>query len=507
MNFCKKSVIIIFAFIIALSIISLIIMKEHKMQSKTITELMPLSLGYPNPYALNDVIQYRFVEQVGEFLVRRDSNQNIIGGLASSWTISDDRKSIVFHLRPDGLYNANEVVESLRKLHKANQTSHSNIVEQIKNADDITAIDSHNVKIITTGDAGSLLAPLIMADTVILPDNHWIKIEGFKELQVDWTKTRGPYVYDSGSLQNLKNEPIIYKPNPKHYIYSDEQLVWKIASRPRTIISNFSELKKYMEKEPSFTTIKHSETSAISWTNLDGISFYKTKPNSTVFLIPNINRDRFKTVESRVSFLKHLLRKKIPLLDGNSRAHQMLEPGFPGRMLDSEMDEVLLKIDSSPDVKVNDTTVWALPTEVTASRSWIQELAKSIELPHKFIEGPYQVYSDLWSKGQHDVLVAIVGLSDTDPISGATFLFAPTAGGLDFPDGRILNLLNSAKGTIDRKVIVETVHKAFRMAIEGGLMFPLSYVSNHYYYSNGVKLNIKDQYSESIKIWDIRLEN
>jgi hypothetical protein len=50
----------------------------------------------------------------------------------------------------------------LRHLYKATQTSHSNIVEQVKSTDDITAIDNFNVKINTIGDAGALLAPLVM---------------------------------------------------------------------------------------------------------------------------------------------------------------------------------------------------------------------------------------------------------------------------------------------------------------------------------------------------------
>lgn len=189
-----------------------------KVNQNIVTELVTTTFDYPNPYRLNFVAQYRFVEQVGEFLVRRDNFQNIIGGLAESWTISKDRHSIIFHLRPN-IYSAEEVAQSLRRLIKAKQTSHSNLAHQISSAEDIEVIDSSNLMIKTTSDAGAILAPLVMSDTVILPDDHWINVPGFDEPQVDWTKTKGPYIHESGSFLSLANEGLIYKPNPNHYFF------------------------------------------------------------------------------------------------------------------------------------------------------------------------------------------------------------------------------------------------------------------------------------------------
>ncbi|MCK6596726.1 MAG: hypothetical protein L6Q37_00050 [Bdellovibrionaceae bacterium] len=126
-------------------------------------------------------------------MVRKDDHQNIVGGLGSSWEISNNRKEIICYLR-QGLYDAEEVAQSLRRLLAKKQTSHSNLSAQIKTADNIVVLDDTTLKIETESDAGAILDPLVMADTVIILDKLWVNLPGFSELQIDWKRNRGPYI-------------------------------------------------------------------------------------------------------------------------------------------------------------------------------------------------------------------------------------------------------------------------------------------------------------------------
>lgn len=65
---------------------------------------------------------------------------------------------------------------------------------QIKTADNIVVLDDTTLKIETESDAGAILDPLVMADTVIILDKLWVNLPGFSELQIDWKRNRGPYI-------------------------------------------------------------------------------------------------------------------------------------------------------------------------------------------------------------------------------------------------------------------------------------------------------------------------
>lgn len=223
--------------------------------NNSVTELVVTSFGYPHPYKLSFVAQYRFVHQVCEFLVRRDDRQNITGGLAESWTISSDRRKITFHLRPN-LYSAEEAVQSLRRLVREGQTSHSNLAAQT-NEERIQASGPLTLTIETDGDAGAILSPLVMADAAILPDDHWITVPGFKEPQIDWTKTKGPYIYAAGKFPAQDGQVIEFIPNPNHYFYEPEQLRWRLVFKPIEKIRDLSALNQLLETEPSFTTVRY----------------------------------------------------------------------------------------------------------------------------------------------------------------------------------------------------------------------------------------------------------
>ena len=112
-----------------------------------------------------------------------------------------------------------------------------------------------------------------------------------------------------------------------------------------------------------------------------------------------------------------------------------------------------------------------------------------------------------WEQSEYDLMISSIGMSDTDPISGATFLFSPSGVNLDAKDGNLLKILNSAKHLVEKTEITSKIREVFKLAIEEGLIFPISYTTNIHYYSKTVSLNISDPFSESIRIWQVRLNN
>lgn len=479
-------------------------LKAREVGLNTVTEYLLTPFGYPHPYKLQFVAQYRFVHQVGEFLVRRDNHQQFIGGLAQGWTISPDRRTIRFHLR-SGLYTATETAQSLKRLLRAGQTSHSNLGAQT-DEESIKVIDESNLEIHTFGDAGAILAPLVMADAVILPDDHWITVPGFSEPQVDWKKIKGPYIYKAGEFPLKEGKSLLFVPNPSHYFYDRDQVDWKLEYEPFEKISELAQLKALIEREPSFTTVRYWDFLKLFSTKDPGLFFYETRPNGVAFVLPNLQSDVLKEKRARLTLLKRVLRKKPELIQEKMRANQIAQPGLSGRLMDEDLKPVLESIESEPDFDFRRTLVWAAPQDAEFNKAWIEKIATAMGVPYEVRTGPTYPTDPQWTTSSFDLIIGSIGMSDTDPISGATFLFSPSGIHADLPDGVILKRLNSGKESSDRSVIVKSVRDAFRMALENGVIIPLSYVANRHYYSDGVQLNIQDPFAESVRIWEVRLK-
>jgi ABC-type oligopeptide transport system substrate-binding subunit len=424
--------------------------------------------------------------------------------LAKSWSIAGDRRSIVFNLRPE-LYSAEEVAQSLRRLIKAGQTSHSNLAAQTTEAD-VQVVGPLTLQIATQGDAGAVLSPLVMADAVILPDDHWIKRPGSEDLQIDWTKTKGPYIYESGSFPLTENHPIVFKPNPKHYFYRPEQVRWRLQYQPMEKIQSLEDLDRLLKASPSFSTMRYWDEVKLFTTKDPGLTYYQTRPNGIGFLVPNPKSKVLQSPEARVTLLRRALKANFNLLVPANRAKQIPQPGLSGRLGEAEYAELMEEIAKVPEHKFTEPITWVQPAGVGENLEWNESLAKEIGLPYRMKKGTGSPMDPQWLKGDYDLMVGSIGMSDTDPISGATFLFSPTAANLDLPDGRILKLLNSAKDTSDRESIVKAVRGAFRLALRYGQLIPITYTVNRHYYSDSVLLNITDPFSESIRIWEVRLK-
>jgi ABC-type transport system substrate-binding protein len=512
----KKSLLVLitlmFAIICAYLLLNFIPKWNSKVNNnslkKSVTELIVTPFGYPHPYHLEFVAQYRFVDQVGEYLIRKDQKQNIIGGLAKSWTISEDRHSIRFYLR-ENIYSASEVKESLVRVLKYGQTSHSSFKEQISSLGDIKVIDSLTLEIKTKGDASSILSPLYVGDMIILPDDHWIKINDREE--VDWKKTRGPYIVSKGNFPLKEGESIELEPNPKHYFYNNDLLSWSLEFHPITKFKTFKEFEELFLIKPSYTTIRYWDLQKIFYDvafHKQDVLHYETKINGVSFIIPNLHSAEFKNKDARLQLAKNILNSKLLLLDEGKRAYQIAQPGLVGRMSEDELKISLDKIKLNPQYNFIKPLKWLIPVEQGENTDWFLDVAEKSNIKFERIDGKYfDVFNKkMRNNSEYDVALTSIGMADNDPISGATFLFSKNGLGQDFHDQKILNILNSTKATSDSKEITYRIKNAFKTALEEGIIIPISYVTNRHYYSKNVKLNIIDPFSESVQIWQIRLD-
>lgn len=467
---------------------------------KTVTEIVLTPLGLPHPYELQFVAQYRFVYQTGEFLVRRNDTQQIIGGLANSWTISDDRRHIVFHLRPN-IYSAEEVAQSLRRLLAAGQTSHSNFTEQIVQ---INVLDSLNLELVTHDDAATVLSPLVMADAVILPDDHWYKDSNGKE-QVDWRKTRGPFIWKSGEFPTKNGADILYVPNKKHYLYDPEQVAWRIHPMDLASIPDQRALKEILSQRPSYCTLRYSNVLKLFSTPDAGLKYYQTKPNGVGFIEFNRRSPLFADKRARQTILRKIFASQFPLLLSELRAYQIPQPGLTGRISIEEENREREQIQGFQESHFNRPIKWSIPGKPEENSAWHEKLVHSLGVPVEFVRGTVFAMDKRWKNGDVDATFLAIGMSDTDPISSASFLFSPSGSDADLEDGRLMKILNSAKLTTDPSVISEKIRRVFVEALEQATVVPLYYVVNRHFYSDDVELNISDPYAEQIQITKVRI--
>lgn len=485
--------------ILVLLVLTYALIVTNSRSKRIITEYTFTPFGYPHPYYLKQVAQYRFVQQVGEFLIRRGDNAEIIPGLAQSWEIDSSRKKITFHLRPH-LYSAREVSQSLVRLIKFGQTSHSNLAEQIAE-NGIAVIDDITLQIETTGDAAAILPPLVMPDATILPDHCWVKDSHGNE-QVDWAKTKGPYIYSSGQFPLTESHALIFKPNKNHYFYDSKQLDWQIEYHPLSSLEHLSQLKHLLESKPSFTTLRYWEAWKIFGKTENDLLYYQTKPNGISFIVPNLKSKVYKNKEARLKLAKTVLNTSIPLLLPNNKANQIAQPGMTGRIDQQEINDYFNKIEHN--VSKQEVTL-AVPNNPELNFDWYKQVASVLSPTIKVVRGGSSILADDWLNGQYDLFITSIGMSDTDPISSASFLFSPNGARIDIDNGKIMKILNAAKHSQNPEVITNAVRSAFRLALFEGLIIPLSYTVNRHYYSKDVQLNITDPFAEAVKIWEVRI--
>jgi ABC-type transport system substrate-binding protein len=472
-------------------------------QRAQVTEYVVTEFGDPYPYRLQFVAQYRFVHQVGEFLVRRDPHQQIVGGAAESWQIAPDRKSITFHLRPGG-YTAEEVAQSLRRLLRSGQTTHSNLAAQTDEKS-IRVEGPTQLTLATRGDAGAILSPLVMADAVLLPDDHWIG-----ENRIDWTRSRGPYIHRSGSFPLKPGDSAVFVPNPAHYLHQAEQVDWKIEVLKESALASLSDLQRLLERSPGFVTMRFWPRNPLfrdgGTADAASLPYFETKPNGVAFILPNRHGKLFADARARQALLKAAFNADLALARPGLRARQIAQPGLSGRLSADEERAGQDKIAAYPGYEFKSPIRWAIPQGAYEDGAWARNVVRNLGLPSSTEDRTIYPSAKEWQAGEYDATFLGVGMSDTDPISGATFLFAPTGADADLPDHSILAGLNQAKDNVDRAKITAATKQAFATALDAALIVPLHYIVNRHYHSPRLSLNIQDTFSESINIWEVRVQ-
>ena len=468
----------------------------------TVTEYISSEFRRPNPYALLYVAEYRFVDQVGEFLVRKDNNQHTVPGLAAEWIVNSENGTIQFKLRERAAYSAEEAAQSLRRIVRFGQTSHSYFASQVL-AIDVQGDDTLTIK--TKGDPAAILDPLCMADAVILPNDHWVQQD--EEEVVDWSKSRGPYKIVSGTFPLKSGDRLELSPNKNHYLYKSGQLNWRIVPLDMHKVHSHSDLESIFSSEPAFMTVRHWPFTKLFHSPVGGqLEFYETRTNGIGFVALNQNSPIFNTLEMRRTVFWNHLNSNFNT-GGALRAFQIPQPGMIGYADEKSLPFHSFSQSLTPQQKEGFRIRFAIPNGDYVASAWLKALGNTLFPGYvDFVDGPTIAAGEKWDTGEIDAVFCGVGMSDTDPISGASFLFSKHGANLDLPSGDVLSILNSGKALVDPEAVRSTVAHAFRTAESQALLIPVLYLKNRHYHSQGVQLNISDPFAESVQIWNVRLD-
>jgi hypothetical protein len=202
------------------------------------------------------------------------------------------------------------------------------------------------------------------------------------------------------------------------------------------------ELGMLLNQSPGFFTIGYTNFLKIFGTSTQSIPFYETKPTGIAFAVPNIYNGIFREKSARITFLRKVLETNFPLLDPRSKADQIAQPGLSGRLTKDELESLMEELKNVPLHPFRAPIRYAFPSDAKIHRQWFKNFANAVGIPDTTLDVPLTAVGLQSRQHEFDVSFANVGMSDTDPISGATFLFSPTASNLDLPDGRILKILN-----------------------------------------------------------------
>jgi peptide/nickel transport system substrate-binding protein len=144
-----------------------------------------------DPWRVTNTLEASIVSHVAETLVRLDSTGTIVPGLASSWSISPDSRTVMFVLR-DGVtfhdgspFTAEAVRWNLDRLTRTNMQTYGRAPDPYSAIDSVVAPDRSTVRIsLRVPAADRLLAELSTAHTAIIapasvdrPGNSFERIE------------------------------------------------------------------------------------------------------------------------------------------------------------------------------------------------------------------------------------------------------------------------------------------------------------------------------------------
>jgi len=204
-----------------------------------------------DPSRATDAISIVICRRLHRTLVRYDAKLELVGDLASSWEIEDER-TYVFHLRKDATFHngqpvtARDVVWSLERL-MGPESAFFLIVREIRGAKDVragraekaeglSAPDKYTVRIELERPFAPMLAQLSMINTAVLPPKE-VERRGadFASQPVG----AGPFRF----VEWRPNDRVVierfddYRPQPAHL----RRVEWRVIKEPEQRLINYKQ--------------------------------------------------------------------------------------------------------------------------------------------------------------------------------------------------------------------------------------------------------------------------
>ncbi|WP_304354069.1 peptide ABC transporter substrate-binding protein [Brachyspira innocens] len=229
----QRFIIILFLFISFISC---------KKQTKNIKDEITVNLGYElntiDPTLNDETYGYIYINHAFEGLLNKDINGNIVGGVAESFDISDDKLAYTFYLRDNAKWSdgkkvtANDFVYSYRRAVDPKIASPlSYLMEYIKNAKDIIrgkqSVENLGVKainentlVIELEEPTIYFTDLLASGGVYMPVREDI-IEKYGD---DWTWNPDTYI-GNGAYKMTERKPdekIVFEINTNYWNYTNQ---------------------------------------------------------------------------------------------------------------------------------------------------------------------------------------------------------------------------------------------------------------------------------------------
>lgn len=256
-----------------------------------------------DPQMSEDSQSHRVILDLFEGLTTTDQKNQVIPGLAESWTISEDQKTYVFNLRPNIKFSngkpitANDVVFSYQRLVSPKVASpYNHLLTNVVNANDIIAgkkpLDTLGVKALnkTTIEITLDHPDASFLDIVSLWNLDIVSKENVTKFGNAWTSpknivTSGAYKLDERVVKGY----ILESKNP--YYYDESHVTIKrIKFMPNE--DNNSSLNQYKSGDLDITyslpidqykTIKNAFGNQLHTVTLEGIYYYDLNMMSPLF--------------------------------------------------------------------------------------------------------------------------------------------------------------------------------------------------------------------------------
>jgi peptide/nickel transport system substrate-binding protein len=230
------------------------------------------AMGFPAEAQPKGFLFYKYALPIMETLVNVDTKENIIPGLADSWDIAPDGKTITLHLHKgikfhDGTdFNAAAVKENLQAWDLKNAPYLANITS-IDIPDDFTVIfnlklfDSLLLNRLATGAVGMIASPTAMKKATtpeMIAQDHMVGT--------------GPYTFVDWKRQNY----VKYKKNPNY---------WQ-TGKPYLDAIEFRFVPDYMTRQMSFKAGEAQYTGALYPVDANNLAKegYRIEPSELTFV-------------------------------------------------------------------------------------------------------------------------------------------------------------------------------------------------------------------------------